>query len=54
MWIFMPTIQDNHLSQIKKIYASLPPYIQNIPGVKSIIQVLGHYGFLGLLPHSKS
>jgi len=50
MWIFMPTIVDNKLSQIKKIYTSLPPYIQGIPGIKLIIQVAGIYGFLGLLP----
>ena len=48
MWIFMPTIVDNNLSEIKKIYSSLPPYVQNIPGVKLIIQVAGMYGFLGL------
>ncbi len=50
MWIFMPTIQDKHASEIKKIYNSLPSYVQKTPGVKLMIQVLGHYGFLGLLP----
>ena len=40
MWIFMPSITQKQLSQIKKIYASLPPYIQNIPGIKTILKKL--------------
>ena len=54
IWIFMPSITQKQLSQVKKIYASLPPYIQNIPGVKLIIKIAGMYGFLGFFSDKKT
>jgi hypothetical protein len=41
MWMFMPSVQDNNLSQIKKIYTSLPLYLQKIPDIKLIIKAMG-------------